>query len=196
MTLSTKILLVVAILATCVTTAIYTAAAQEPTAPTLPGDASPATAETPAVAPAADAAAGPRPNWVDNEPTPAELAQANPLGTLAQIVSEIRAGDYREAVGLAMLLIVGLLIRFGRKWWTWFSTDEGGTVFAFGTAFLVTGGISLVGEAPIDFTMARVAFGAGMLAIGGYSVIWMRSIRPRLERRGWLKAKTSATADG
>lgn len=197
MTYAHRIILAVLIVGVCVTTAIYTAAAQEPTAPTLPGDtpetaepetpAAPAT-ETPTTAPAADAVVGPVPNWVDNDPTPLESAQADPIGTVGQLVADVRAGDWRHAAALVLvLLMLGLRKLTGKhgdgrsasqSWWpaasNFFRGDRGGAVLV---GLLALGGAlatAIPTDAPLDWRLFAGALVAAWTAVGAFT--WFKRI--------------------
>lgn len=178
-----KPLVISAILATilCI---VALAIAQQP-------EPAPLASETAETVPVAESSA-PVPGPGTGAPAASPMPEAD-LDTASDLVKALRAGHYREAFGLALILIVGLLLRWGKKIpkvGPWFGTDEGGVVFAFGAAALGALGLSLIGDGPVDLTMFRAAFVVGVLATGGYSVLWKKLVKPLgkrlLTKLGWI----------
>ena len=183
MTTLHRIVLAALIVIACIATAAYTYA-QEPTVPALPAGDAPTVDEagikappTPAVTP---------PGWVESEPTPAETAQADPIGTAGQLVADVRAGDWRHAAALVLALLMLGLGKLRNSWAPakrFFGGDRGGAVLVGLLAVVGALSTALVADAPLDWRLFAGALMTAWTAVGGY--IWVKRIwRPKDQASG------------
>ena len=129
----------------------------------------PAAAEPPA------AAVLPAP-VVASPATPAAKADANPLGTIGELLHAVKTGDYRMAAALALaLLMAGLGKVRGRI--KWFAGDRGGAVLAAVLGFAGALSTALAAGAAIDLRLFTTAAQVTLIAVGGYTWL-MRVWRP------------------
>lgn len=150
---------------------------------TMPADAAPATGEM-----------GEPDALVVDVPESEDLA-----AKASAFVAAVRAGQWREAVGLLLMLVVGGVLRFGRRLplirsaWEdasddetprWRLSDARGTAVAFGAALLLALGASLL-AGPLSLDVASGAVGAGVAAVGLHR-LWRQVLRPALR---WLVAR-------
>lgn len=180
-----------------------------PTAPEagVPGGAQPAPEAPDGSSPAAAAGNGGTAATAPENSSPSALLDPDsPPGADAlwadagRLVAAVRAGNWREAVALALLLVFGAVLRFGRKIpglrnaWTNAGTDEEpdwklddgwGTVLAFATSVAGAIAVSLLGDGPIDFAMFRAAFWVALGAVGMHR-LWRKALKPAAEW-AWLK---------
>lgn len=105
--------------------------------------------------------------------TPAEAAEEDPVGTAAEVVNDIRAGNWREAVvGLLALLMFGLVrVRDKIKI---FKGDRGGAALVMVLAVVGSLTVALATEAPLDWRLFLGAATAAWTAAG--AVGWFKRI--------------------
>lgn len=93
--------------------------------------------------------------------------EAAPIEAAAELVSAVRAGDWRKTVALALSLLMLAFGRF-RGNFKFLAGDRAGVVILFtmsAAGALVT---SLLGNAPVDYRMFVAAFEIGLYAMGGF----------------------------
>lgn len=92
------------------------------------------------------------------------------LDTLSRLVRAVRSGIWRDAAGLALILIMGL---FGliRDRFKYFKGDRGGVISVFSLSLAGALSASLLSSAPIDFKMFYTAGLIAITAIGGFTAV-------------------------
>lgn len=136
--------------------------------------------------------------WAQEPNVPPEVLSAG-LDEAKLLVEKVMSGDWREEVALALILIVGLQIRYrgqmkripgiGKAYGEWLKTDLGGTVFAFGTSTLgalATAMLADPGGGMVSFELLKTSVIVGFNATAGYTVLWKRVAKPIL-RWAWEK---------
>ncbi len=166
MTRITVALLTFVVLVTCLLAAAHAqgdAGAAEP--PAAPADAAAAKdAAQPATSGTAPA-------------TPAEAAEKDPVGTVTEMVNDIRAGNWRDAVVGALALLMFLLVRVRDKI-KLFKGDRGGAILVMAFALVGSLSVALASEVPLDWRLFLGAATAAWTAAG--AVKWFKQIiRPK-----------------
>lgn len=139
----------------------------------LPGSVARASLEVPPIAGDAGAAT--------IAPAPASTDET--LKTAGDAWGAFHAGRWAYGCALALMLALMLVRRLAPSL---FEGDMRGTVTALSTAFLGALVTGLSTGAPLGWNMLQSAFTVGVLAVGGYSVIWKRLVRPLME---WARGK-------
>jgi hypothetical protein len=102
--------------------------------------------------------------------SPVVSAEADPLGTVGEIVKAARGGQWRLVAALALgLAMFGLGKVRGRV--KWFAGDRGGAVLVL---LLALGGgfaSALATSAPLDWRLVSGALSIGLTAAGGFNVL-------------------------
>lgn len=115
-----------------------------------------------------------------NAMSPAERAEADPLGAADQMIEDVKSGNWRYAASGALLLLMVLLGRV-RKHIKIFDGDRGGAILVGVMAMLGAFGTSLGSPAPMDWKLFLGALGVMWLAVGQYT--WVKQlVWPRDER--------------
>jgi hypothetical protein len=107
------------------------------------------------------------------EPTPAEQAEADPVGVATDVVNDVKAGDWRHAVA-GMLALLMLALGKVRGKIKYFDGDRGGAILV--GVLGMAGAIStlLVSEAALDWRLFAGAFATVFTAVGGYT--WIKRL--------------------
>lgn len=129
-----------------------------------PAPVAAASDSVPADLPSATVAAAPE---LEDGELSEKAIEAAPVEAAAELVSAVRAGDWRKTVALALSLLMLAFGRF-RGNFKFLAGDRAGVVILFtmsAAGALVT---SLLGNAPIDYLIFVRAFEIGLLAMGGF----------------------------
>lgn len=109
------------------------------------------------------------------EPTPAEKAKADPVGTAAQVVKDIKSGNWRM-VAAGVLALLMLLAAKARSQWKWFRGKRGGAVLVLVLGLAGSFSAALATSSPLDLSLFVGALGVTWTAVGGYThirrIIW------------------------
>lgn len=115
-------------------------------------------------------------------PASVDAAGDDPVDTIGQFVQAVKAGDWREATGLALILAVALMLWAARKFSSvgdWIKErDWAGVLVTFLAALLGALGSALLGEQPVDLDLFVAAFRVGVAAVAGYAVLWKKLVLP------------------
>ncbi len=90
----------------------------------------------------------------------------DPSASESRVLTLLLTGQYLPAVGAALVLIVGGLRSFLGSKISWFKTQIGGYVLAYGTSFVLYVATSLEQSAPITAKLLMMAFVAALTASG------------------------------
>ena len=100
------------------------------------------------------------------------------IGELVKaFIGAAQAGDYREAAAVLFIAVVWALRKLPIAW---LKTDEGGSLLVLLTATAVALLAAVRGDVTLDWSAWRGALTTGVLAAGGYSVLWRRLAAPLL----------------
>lgn len=103
--------------------------------------------------------------------------EEEPIRYAAQLLDAIRDRDWRLVVSLALIGIVFLARRFGRRL-KYLRGDRGGVLLTFAVASLATVSATLAADEPFRFESVLAALSMGLTAIGGYvgvrRLLWPR----------------------
>lgn len=112
---------------------------------------------------------------------PADKAEEDPLSTLGELVSAVRAGNWRLAIALGLGLLMFAAGKFRDKV-KWFSGDRGGAVLVMALALAGAVSTALVSSASLDWKLFLGAAGVAWTAVGGYTwakrLIWPKDADP------------------
>jgi len=106
-------------------------------------------------------------------------------GFMTWWVNGVSKGKFSFWAGASFLLMAGLWLA-RRLLPGPFSTDEGGTAFAFATAVLGGVGTTWAAGSTVGLVTFLAALKVGVGATGGYSVLWKKLARPLMVRAGIL----------
>lgn len=107
------------------------------------------------------------------------------VGFMTWWVNGVSKGKFSFWAGASFLLMAGLWLA-RRLLPGPFSTDEGGTAFAFATAVLGGVGTTWAAGSTVGLVTFLAALKVGVGATGGYSVLWKKLARPLMVRAGIL----------
>lgn len=115
------------------------------------------------------------------EPTPAEKAEEDPVGTAVDMVKDVRAGNWREAAVGALALLMFGLVR-AREKTKWFKGDRGGAILVMALALAGTFSVAFASSAPMGWPLVLGAATAAWTAAGAVSwfkrMFWPKDKKP------------------
>ena len=100
-----------------------------------------------------------------------EKAEEDPVGLAAEVVQDVRTGDWRHAIaGILVIVMLGLSKAKVREKVKWFKGDRGGAALVL--ALGIGGGAvtALYAEGPLDWRLFAGALSGSFTAAGIYTV--------------------------
>ncbi len=141
--------------------------------PALAADSLPDPSQPPPPTPSAD---------LEGDPVPATEPG---IDSVRDVVVAAKAGRWRAVIALGLIFLVWgsrKLLSNSAKMASYLHQDLWGTVYAFLVAALSFLGTALGTDVAIDGKLLSAAGTAGLLAVGGYSVLWKKVLKPLVAR--------------
>lgn len=93
------------------------------------------------------------------------------LALAKPVLDAIRGGQWAPAAFLGLVLLVALARKYGKGRFPFLGTDAGGALLGLFAGFGVTGAAALAAGAAMSSGLLWTAFGAAVVAAGGYTYL-------------------------
>jgi len=144
-------------------------ATAQPAAQTTPGTSTLDPSQPPPATPSADLQGNP---VAANEPG---------IDSVRDVVVAAKAGRWRVVIALGLIALVWgsrKVLSSSAKLKAYLHDDLWGTLYAFAVTALSYLGTALGTDVAIDRKLWMATFSSGLLAVGGYSVLWKKLLKP------------------